>query len=947
MKRNVLSLCCIASIMALGVLTGSDLIGSASADETLVATSVSATKTTSNASPLIAPIDQRYAPATATEVPDFQKHVVPLLGRLGCNGRACHGSFQGRGGFQLSLFGYDFKADHDALMEENSGRVDTDDVAESLMLAKPIDADVHEGGKRFDVDGWEYRVFKNWVADGAKFEKTQLQKLEQLEILPAEIRFADTAQSVQLQAIAHWADGTQEDVTPLCRFSSNDDSIADIDSIGIVKSGDRGDTHVVVYYDNAVVTIPVIRPIAKPLNIAASSNKPIDQLVQQKLNKLGVVPAPLCSDSEFIRRASLDITGVLPSAETVRDFLADGSSDKRERLVNNLLESPAYAAWWATRMSDWTGNNDEQLTNVLPVRSAATKLWFEWLRERLDNNVPYDQIIEGIVTAQSREDGEDYLAYCKSMTKACSGETEEFTQRSGMPLYWGRRNFQKPEDRAIGFAYTFLGVRIECAQCHKHPFDQWSKQDFEDFAKLFAPIRAGNANTVADDAKEQHKELLAAITGGKKLNGGDMRRAVTEAARKGETVPFGELLVNTRPINDKAMKAREQAKKKGRKVPPLNIPSGKILGQEQEVTLDADPRPALMQWLRDVDNPYFAKAIVNRVWDNYFGIGIVNPTDDMNLANPPSNGPLLDHLAADFISHGYDLKWLHREIVSSDTYQRSAQTNETNQYDRVNFARHIPRRLPAEVVYDMVVLATGSSDKAAKVRADLDQMAIADGKPRQRNRADFALEVFGQSIRETNCDCDRSDAPSLLQSIYLRNDAEMYNRISDRDGWVAEACKDLGIAGPKGMDVDPKQVARDRAADAMRRQVIGRVRGFTKADEARQAKILPQLERDYQRMTNKMVGYEVPELQDLIADPDSWTEVKTANAASGSASKNADATTLNDVIKEAYLRTLSRYPDDEEISIATSYVNESEKPASGIEGLLWALVNTKEFIISH
>ncbi|MCG8653921.1 MAG: DUF1549 and DUF1553 domain-containing protein, partial [Pirellulales bacterium] len=597
-----------------------------------------------------APLSTRFAQADAAEVPDFQKHVIPLLGKLGCNGRACHGSFQGRGGFQLSLFGYDFKGDYTALMDEHSGRVDVDDVDESLILAKPIDADMHEGGKRYEKDSWQYRVIRRWIAKGAPYDRQQ-RALAALEVTPAEIQFSAEGESIQLSAVARWEDGTAEDVTELCRFSSNDDSIAEIDDHGNVISGQTGDTHVVVYYDNAVVPVPILRPVAQ-VQAGKSQNysNPIDQLVQQKLDKLGVVPSGQCTDAEFIRRASLDITGILPSGQQVRQFLADSSADKRERLIDQLLDSPGYSAWWATRFSDWTGNNDEQLNNVLPFRGTASRLWHEWLRRRLDSNVPYDEIVAGLVTANNRQPGESYREFCAEMTKACQpGNEEIFAKRDGMPFYWARRNFAKPEERAIGFAYTFLGVRIECAQCHKHPFDQWSKDDFEQFARLFTPIRF-NQNLVAADAKADREALLEDLTGGKKLRGGELRRALSAAAKEGKVVPFGELTVTVRRLSAQQIKQREAAKKKGRKLPPISHPKGRILGQEKEVVLNTDPRGDLMQWLRAPENPYFAKAIVNRVWSNYFGIGIVTPTDDMNLANPPSNAPLLDHLAEQFIA---------------------------------------------------------------------------------------------------------------------------------------------------------------------------------------------------------------------------------------------------------------------------------------------------------
>jgi hypothetical protein len=894
-----------------------------------------------------APLSERFADADATEVPDFQKHVVPLLGRLGCNGRACHGSFQGRGGFQLSLFGYDFKTDHEAMLDEDTGRVDVDDVDESLVLAKPVDADMHEGGKRFKTGSWQHHVLRSWIASGAKYDG-KAQALVHLNISPSEIQFKDEGETVQLTAVAHWEDGTVEDVTGLCRFSSNDDGIAAIDENGHLQSGQSGDTHVVVYYDNAVVAVPVLRAIAntEPGDYPKSDH-PIDQLVQQKLEKLGIMPSGLCTDAEFIRRASLDVTGILPSSDEVRQFLADTSADKRQRLIKKLLQSPGYAAWWATRFSDWTGNSEEQLNNVLPFRGAATRMWHQWLRVRLEQNVPYDDLVEGIVTANSRQQDESYLDYCASMTQACQpGGEEIFSQREGMPFYWARRNFAKPEERAIGFAYTFLGVRIECAQCHKHPFDQWSKDDFQQFSQLFTPIRV-NQNLVASDAKEDREKLLNELTGGKESRGGDLRRAISEAAKDGKVVPFGELTVNIRSLSPQQIKQMKAARQKGRKVPTPNIPRGKILGADQSVTLDKDPRGELMQWLRSPENPYFAKAIVNRVWSNYFGSGIVDPTDDMNLANPPSNAPLLDYLASEFVAHDFDLKWLHRTILASDTYQRSDATNASNANDRVNFSHHLPRRLPAEVVYDSIALATGSDAVANQLREELDKMAIAEGRPRGRNQQDFALEVFGQSIRESNCDCDRTNAPSLLQSIYLRNDAEIFQRLSDKNGWVAQACEELGVKGPAAR-VDPQQAANQRRAEGLRRQFVGKVRQFSNSPEARQQRMRPQLQKEFKSLTSrlKQFGYATPSLKELLDDASSWTELQPAVASQEQANGKATVS-MQSLVEEAYLRALSRYPDEQESNTSITFIEESETPAEGVQSLLWALVNTKEFIITH
>ena len=887
-------------------------------------------------------LQDRFANATSDDTPDFQKHVMPLLGRLGCNGRACHGSFQGRGGFQLSLFGYDFKADHEALLEENAGRVDVDDTDESLILAKPTDADMHEGGKLLDKNTWQYNTLRSWIESGAKADVDQALTLERLEIQPKELQFRDDGQQTQLTAIAHWADGTVEDVTALCRFASNDDAVAAIDEDGLVRSGLPGDTHLVVSYDRAVVPIAVTRPIHldQPIKTRPPESKhPIDQLIAPKLAKLGIVPSQTCTDAEFIRRASLDITGTLPAAADVRTFLADDTTNKRERLVEELLEAPGYAAWWATRMADWTGNSSANLNNALPVQNVASKLWFEWLRVRLDDNVPYDEIVEGIVEAQSMQEDESYTEYCEAMTQACQkGNEDQFAARDGMPLYWARRNFQKPEERAIGFAYAFLGVRIECAQCHKHPFDQWSKDDFEHFAALFGGIQA-RPNTISKENQKARDAILKSIVGDEKLKGGDLRRRIYTAAKKGTAVPFGELTYVNRYAGQ--MKRAKQMKKKGKKA-NVKMPKAYLLGQSEPLDLSQDPRGELMSWLRSPENPYFAKAIVNRVWANYFGIGIINPTDDMNLANPPSNEMLLEKLSSEFRKQGYDLHWLHRMIVTSDAYQRSTETNRSNQQDRTNFSHHVPRRLPAEVVRDAVMLATESQTSADKMRSQLSDMSIAGGVAQNRNNRNFTLQVFGQSERANNCDCDRSDSPSLLQSIYLRNDLDVHQQLDSKQGWVTQACKSLGHQGP-GQSKTANLQATKRAI-AMHKQTIDRAKRLLSLKEDRRERQYVKAKKAYQVLRKKLAeyGFESPGFDKLLNDPDGWELVQSSNKG-----PKLEASTLDSVVEDAYLRTLSRYPEEDETQVSVAYIRESDTVADGLASLMWALVNTKEFIITH
>jgi hypothetical protein len=897
------------------------------------------------------PLSVRFADENASETPDFQRHIGPLLGHLGCNGRACHGSFQGRGGFALSLFGYDFTADHKAMTDADSGRVNLDDVHESLLLYKPIDEERHEGGKRMDIDSWQYRVLARWISQGAKYDK-KIQSLQRLEVTPAEIVFdgSGDGKTEQLKAIAVWADGSREDVTDLCRFTTNDDVVASIAADGLVTSKDVGDTHVVVAYDRAVVPVAVIRPsvvdssqVARP----AESRHMIDRLVKQKLDKLGIIPSGLCSDSDYIRRASLDLTGMLPTADRVEKFLADPSPTKRSDLIDELLSNPAYAGWWATRFSDWTGNNESMLNNYLPVRGMASKMWFSWLQKRFADNVPYDKIVEGIVTAESRLPDESYREYCETMSEICrTGNTEPFADRPGLPTFWARSNFRATEDRAVGFAYSFLGVRIQCAQCHKHPFDQWSKDDFDQFAKLFAPIRA-NQNNVARDAQDEMRKMIATITDGKKLNGGELRNAMTQAVTSGKIVPFPELTVQpiAPPRPDRNARDRDRT-------PPA--PTGRILGESDKFVIKGDPRESLMAWLRSPNNPYFAKAIVNRVWANYFGIGIVNPVDDLNLGNPPSNAALLAYLADGFVDSGYDLHWLHREIMTSDAYQRSSEANVTNAGDKRNFSRHVPRRLPAEVLRDSLYLVTASEKAESAARSELQGLAISGNmNPGRRGRGDFALQIFGQSTRESNCDCDRSEQANLLQAIYLQNDIDIHQALRQNGGWISQ----VTAAWPKPKTEGDNQRTAALAAAEQRGRVAleQRVEQMLKLPESRQDQVRQRLKRELDQHNKKRVefGYEPLKLSDLIRSvsaKDTKDDIqKTADDQAAPVTKRLTVASdeIEAAIRSAYMRTLCRQPDQDEMSVGLAFVQESDDPVAGFRSVVWALMNTKEFVLTH
>ncbi len=901
---------------------------------------------------VMAPLYARFAAAdgqtpAGKEVPDFQRHVTPLLGRLGCNGRACHGSFQGQGGFQLSLFGYDFQADYDALMNADAGRVDVLKSTDSLIISKPVDADMHEGGKRFEQGGWEYWVLRRWIEAQAPFNAKNIQKIERLEVTPTELRFTNAGETQDLRAIAHWEDGTAEDVTCLCRFQTNDAAIASIDEVGKVTCGERGDTHVVVSYDNAVVPVPVLRPMSDQFDNnypPVPTSTTIDQLVVAKLRKLGIVPADRCSDEEFLRRASLDVTGTLPTAAEVTTFMADTNPTKRTTKIEELLNRPTYVAQWTTFLCDITGNNDDQLRNFMPNGVDPSKQWYQWIYDRLDKDVPYDEIVEGMVTATSRMPGESYREYCESMTEVCQDRSgEKFADRPGNVYYWARNNFKTTEDRVIGFAYSFLGVRIQCAQCHKHPFDQWAKSDFDNFERLFGGVQA-NQNSMASDAKKEFSQMVDKLDIDKSLKGNQLRKAIGEmmlADKSGKVFPFPELVVNDRPV----AKGDKKDKSKGKAQPVVS--KAKLLGGDWIALDEADVRRKLMDWLRSPDNPYFSKAIVNRVWAAYFGAGIVNPADDLNLANAPSNEPLLNYLANSFREHGYDFKWLHREILNSDTYQRGWATNETNQYDKRNFSHSLLRRISAEATHDAVYVALANDDIAAKAQElDIPRAITRGGSSSQAPRDDmsYALSVFGRSTRESNCDCDRSSEPSLLQTVFLVNDKAVLEWLSDsKTSWVAEVATKYGWPtngqrrsaisenpGKRGIQLASQLEQQLAKVDARVKQAV------TNGDEKLASTMRQRREQIVRQQAKLGLGADSSSAQDA-----------PANVAAVDVSPRMTDEQALWIAEQAYLRSLSRKPTASELSTALNYLRSEAMPTVAVENLLWGLVNTKEFIINH
>ena len=762
--------------------------------------------------------------------------------------------------------------------------------------------------------------------------------LTRLEVTPSEILFTAEGQQQPLQAIAVWSDGSREDVTTLCRFQTNDDQIADISKEGLVSAGSPGDTHVVAFYDSAVVPIPVIRPVTPQYGenypqVAATTK--IDELVVQKLRKIGVVQSDLCNDAEFLRRVSLDVTGTLPTTAEVREFLADTTADKRRRKIDELLERPGYVAWWTTKLCDFTGNSDDKLNNVTPVQAEASKQWYAWIEKRVRENVSYDKIVEGIVLAISRNEGESYEDYCANVSKLYHKDgpgAAGYADRQGLAHFWARQNFQTSEDRVIGFAYTFLGTRIQCAQCHKHPFDQWTQDDFQQFEGFFRGT-VGRQNS-RPDAKADYEKMVAGFEGTAGLKGNDLRRILAEQVQKGATIPLAEV------YTVKAQPPRRNNRTPRRNNSPIPATAKLLAGPVIDLSQHEDIRQPLMDWLRSPENPLFAKAFVNRVWASYFNVGIVQPADDLNLANPPVNAPLLDYLARGFIENGFDMKWLHREILNSRTYQLSWIPNSTNRLDERNFSRAVPRRLPAEVAWDIMVQATLNTSKNTEFVSSVDKRALsipgAGLRQRNRNPADYALTVFGRSIRESNCDCDRTEEPSLLQTIFVRNDAQVLSLLDSGDGWLREVAEKHQLnfqprSTPDGGNAQQKAQAKARFETQLQR-LRERLDTAQKNGAERQVVALKaQLKK--LREQARTQGVEIS--QDVEPEPVAATITVPANL------------NTEEIIADAYLRSLSRLPTTDEMQTSKTFIAESKDPVEGIRAVLWALMNTREFMVNH
>lgn len=634
----------------------------------------------------------------------FRLDVMPVFMRSGCNAGSCHGSARGKDGFRLSLFGFDPAADYQRLTREQPGRrINLAVPTESLLLTKATATVPHTGGARLTVGDEHYATLQRWLEGGAANDPGPTPAVVALELHPPTAVLDGPAATQQFTVLARYADGTDRDVTSLAVFLSSNDASAKIDRDGLVTAGGRGEAFVMARFETHTVGSQVI---ALPENLAvawappAAANR-IDELVNAKLHTLRINPSAPCSDEEFLRRASIDIGGVLPTSDEYRSFLSSPDPDKRARLVDQLLERKEFVDLWVMKWSEL------MMVRTVPnqVSEKAMFLYYGWLQDRIEANTPIDTLVRELLAAK--------------------GGT--FTNPATNYFQHERDTLKTAEN----VAQVFMGMRIQCAQCHNHPFDRWTMDDYYGFANFFAQIGRKQG--------EDPRETIVFNSGG-----GEVKH------------PVG-----------------------GRVVPP------KFLGGGVPDVAGKDRREVLAAWLASPDNPHFGRNLVNIVWAHFFGRGIVDEVDDVRVSNPPVNEALLDALARRFVESKYDFKQLVREICTSHAYQRSTRPNETNAGDERNFSKGSLRRIRAEVLLDIVTAATATQNKFKGLPLGARAVQIADG-----NTSTYFLTTFGRATRATACSCEVKMEPNLSQALHLLNGDTIQQKI--RQGGVVKQLLDAG-----------------------------------------------------------------------------------------------------------------------------------------------------------
>ncbi len=630
--------------------------------------------------------------AAANRPLHFTNDVVPVMTKYGCNGGGCHGKSEGQNGFKLSLLGFEPGEDYEHLVHESRGRRLFPAAPESsLLLLKGTGEMPHGGGARMERGSPDYQMLVRWMEQGMPKGDPAAPVPVRLAIFPEERLLAPDADQ-QLQVTAHYSDGSWQDVTTQVQYDSGAKEMATVTPAGLVHTAQQpGDAAVMIRYMELAGVFRVTIPLGAPLGEFPPERNFVDQHVFAKLRTLGLPPAVLSDDATYLRRVTIDITGRLPKAQEAEAFASDPSPDKRSALVDRLLASADYAEYFASKWS-------ALLRNKRSDRPAyGTQAFYSWIRDSLNRNRPFSELAAGIVSASG-------------------------TISTSPPVAWYRA-VQKPQDQMQDIAQVFCGQRLQCAQCHHHPYEKWSQQDYFGLAAFFSQVG---------------------------------RKASDQPAEEAVIHQWGE--------------ASAQNPRTGKPVKPTTL-GGKPLQLEPQ----EDPRGALAAWLTAPENPFFARMFANRYWKHFFSRALVEPEDDLRITNPPVNPALLDALEASFIQSGFDMKAFIRTLCTSSTYQLSSFPNEHNATDRQNFSRFYPRRLQAEVLLDAIDTVSGLASRFPGQPVERRAVALPDDS---FNGSSYFLTVFGRPENTSACECERTQDSSLAQSLHLLNSKGIQEKLT-------------------------------------------------------------------------------------------------------------------------------------------------------------------------
>jgi hypothetical protein len=633
----------------------------------------------------------------------FKNETQMALTKAGCNMGACHGSPSGKGGFRLSLRAYDSPLDIMTVRSEFFGRrTNILEPSASLLLRKPLMEVAHGGGKRLKKGDPAHVVLEQWIAEGMQLDPQNEPDLVKIETVPSKRILRQPAARQQIMVLGHFTDGSIRDLTALADFTSSNESVGSVNVQGLVTKNGRGETAVLARYLDKMSTTYLT--FLEDVPGFAWNNPPeqnfVDSAVFEKLKQLQILPSDLCADDEFLRRVTLDLTGRLPTSEEAQSFIADQSPAKRVAVVDRLLDSNEFAAFWALKWADVLRSNSKKL------KTAGVHKFREWIYESIRADKPLDQFARELITA--------------------NGSVFENPAAN----YW--RASRDPQDATETTAQLFLGVRIQCAKCHNHPFERWTQDNYYGIAAAFA--RVGRKNSV--DADE---EVIFTQAGGEV----------------------------TQPRTNKQMKVHL------------------LLKGDVDVPADQDRRVVFAQWLTAPENPFFAKSVVNRIWGHLMGRGIVEPVDDFRDSNPPSNARLLDELSKQFAGNGFSQKWAIRAICSSRTYQLSSRKNQFNKDDEIYASHANTRLLSAEQLLDGICAVTNVPEQFPGMPLGTRACELAD-PPTDH----YFLKVFGQPQREMACQCERSSESNLSQALQMINGPVVHNKLRADNGRIATMMKE-------------------------------------------------------------------------------------------------------------------------------------------------------------